>query len=181
MGLFSFMVKVGITAYAIDWVHKTYHGGQSNFFNHYKHMSIEDTASSVINSAEEATPKVRRWLHDACQRRKENRRNRFESINNTPDVTSTNLENGRVSLEIDVPGFNKEDVLLSVNEHESVVILKGKLDGDGTRGKRERSVDARIALPKNADLSDLKAKLENGVLRVDVGKREFEGKRVQIE
>ncbi|KAI8828420.1 hypothetical protein BJ741DRAFT_424892 [Chytriomyces cf. hyalinus JEL632] len=180
MGLFSFMVKVGITAYAIDWVHKAYHGSQSNFFNHYRTMSIEDSASSVIASAEEATPTVRRWLHNACQRHHETRRNRFENFTNG-DVTSTNLANGRVSLEIDVPGFNKEDVLLSVNEHESVVILKGKLDADGARGKRERSVDARIPLPKNADLSDLKAKMENGVLRVDVGKREFEGKRVQIE
>ncbi|KAJ3222735.1 hypothetical protein HDU81_009631 [Chytriomyces hyalinus] len=176
MGLFSFMVKVGITAYAIDWVHKAYHGGQSSFFNH-RTMSIEDTASSVITSAEEATPTVRRWLHDACQRHRENR----SIFASSPDVTSATLANGRVSLEIDVPGFNKEDVLLSVNEHESVVILKGILDGDATRGKRERSVDARIPLPKNADVSDLRAKMENGVLRVDVGKREFEGKRVQIE
>ncbi|KAJ3224893.1 hypothetical protein HDU78_010806, partial [Chytriomyces hyalinus] len=45
------------------------------------------------------------------------------------DVMSMNLANGHLSLEIDVPGFNKEDVLLSVNEHESVVILEGILKG----------------------------------------------------
>ncbi|TPX68639.1 hypothetical protein CcCBS67573_g07122 [Chytriomyces confervae] len=101
------------------------------------------------------------------------------------NVTSMNLANSHESHKVQVPGFNKEGVLLSVNEYESVVILKcilkGNLDADGACWKWERSMDARIPLPRNADLSDLKVKMENGVLRVDAGKCKFEGKHVQIE
>ncbi|KAJ3230615.1 hypothetical protein HDU78_008204, partial [Chytriomyces hyalinus] len=191
-------VKVGITAYAVGWVHKAYNGGRPT-----SSMSIEDTATrcGTIYFNDVDFPLT---IHILSQRQCHLLRGRrqihqfedgsmmsasvtekiaaivFENFSNS-EVTSTSLANGRVSLEINTPGFNKADVLLSVNERESVVILKGKLDADAARGKQERTVDAPIPLRKNADLSDLKARMENEVLRVDVGKREFEGKHIQVE
>ncbi|KAI9353733.1 hypothetical protein BDR26DRAFT_928970 [Obelidium mucronatum] len=185
MGLFTFAIKLGIVAYAIDWMHKQHHG-----FNPSGRKSIEDSVSYAANeamiAAQEATPRVKQWLHEACARSDSssshcNRwRNRFNR-SSAPDFNASTLSNGRVSLEIDVPGLKKEDVVLSVNEHEKVVILKGTTAGNESDGIRERSVETRISLPKTADVSDLKASLDNGVLRVNVGKREFEGRRIVIE
>ncbi|KAI9353735.1 hypothetical protein BDR26DRAFT_1002609 [Obelidium mucronatum] len=176
MGLFTFVVKIGIVAYAIDWVSK-----RESTSNNPNIRSIENgvsnAAQQAVTAAEEATPRVRQWLHDAWANENSTR----FPCHRVPDHSTTNLSNGRVSLEIDVPGINKDDVILSINEHEKVVVIKGTTTGNEKEGIKARSVEKRISLPNTADVSDLKASMENGVLRVNVGKKEYEGKRIVIE
>ncbi|KAJ3131935.1 hypothetical protein HK100_005874 [Physocladia obscura] len=200
MGLFSFIFKVGIVAYTIDYFHTKCHEYRGNYQSTF-HRAIEDASSS----AQETTPKVRQWLHEAREAwySQDNgtaeqwpgwRNSRFKSHrhgNTRPEISSTDLPNGRTSLEIDVPGISKENLVLTVNEHEKTVILSGKNSESSSStaaggslkdgGRRERRVEARIKLPATADVSDLKANIENGVLRVDIGKKEFEGRRIEIQ
>ncbi|KAJ3120418.1 hypothetical protein HK100_012800 [Physocladia obscura] len=194
MGVFSFIIKVGIVAYTIDYFHTKCHQYRGNYQSTF-HRAIEDASSST----QETAPKVRQWLQEAHEAwhsenndsaeqwpgcRSSRLRNK-KHIDTRPEISSTDLSNGRTSLEIDVPGISKENLLLTVNEHEKTVILLGKNSEsaadlkDGRR--RERRVDARIKLPATADVSDLKANIENGVLRVDIGKKEFEGRRIEIQ
>ncbi|KAJ3022397.1 UNVERIFIED_CONTAM: hypothetical protein HDU68_009169 [Siphonaria sp. JEL0065] len=182
MGLFTFAIKIGIVAYAIDWMHKQHHGFSGR-------KTIEDSVSFAANeemiATQEATPRVKQWLHEACARLEASSDGchrwcrRFNR--NSTDYSASDLPNGCVSLEIDVPGLKKEDVVLSVNDYEKVVILKGATVGNEQEGIRERRIETRISLPKTSDLTDLKASLDNGVLRVNVGKKEFEGRRIVIE
>ncbi|KAJ3009377.1 UNVERIFIED_CONTAM: hypothetical protein HDU68_002735 [Siphonaria sp. JEL0065] len=168
MGLFSFVVKIGIVAYAIDWVSKREPTSSNPNVRNIENAAA-NAAQHAKNAAEEATPKVTKWLHDAW------------ANENTSRFSSSDLPNGRVSLEIDVPGIKKEDIQLSVNEHEKVIILNGSTAGNNDQGIKARRVEKRISLPSTSDVSDLKASLENGVLRVNVGKKEFEGRRIVVE
>ncbi|KAJ3080699.1 hypothetical protein HK100_010083 [Physocladia obscura] len=195
MGLFSFVFKVGIVAYAIECFHAKSHEYRWNCQS-ASHQVIEDVSSPT----QETTPKVRQWLQEAHEawhsqnngtgeqwpgwRFRNNRR-----VITRPEISSTDLPNGRTSLEIDVPGISKDNLILTVNEHEKIVILSGKSsessavagDSKDAGNRRERRVEARIKLPGTADVSDLKANIENGVLRVDIGKKEFEGRRIEIQ
>ncbi|KAJ3022396.1 UNVERIFIED_CONTAM: hypothetical protein HDU68_009168 [Siphonaria sp. JEL0065] len=155
-GIFSFAIKVGITAYAINYLHKRF--------------TDPPIHPQITNAAEDAAS-----FH---QRLRESWHHTFKN-NNQPPVL--NLPNGRFSLEIDLPGIKKENVTLSVNEAEKVVILKGVTPANQEEGRRERTVETRVELPKTVDLSDLKASMVDGVLRVNIGKEEFEGRRVQLE
>ncbi|KAJ3131937.1 hypothetical protein HK100_005876 [Physocladia obscura] len=98
-------------------------------------------------------------------------------INATPKI----LANGRVSLEIDLPGFAKEDVELSYNSDENVIELKGTREGNESNGRTERRVDAKIPVPPEADVGDIHAAMEHGVLKIDLGRRVVSGRPVVIE
>ncbi|KAI9353734.1 hypothetical protein BDR26DRAFT_928971 [Obelidium mucronatum] len=157
-GIIRFAIKVGITAYAINYLHKS--------FTHRQSLHPQ------IANAPQDTASFHQRLHQEWSR----------TFGQQQQHNVQNLPNGRFSLEIDLPGLRKEDLVLSVNEHEKVVVIKGKSVGDGSEGRRERNVEeTRIELPKVSDVSDLKATFVDGVLRVNTGKQEFEGKRIQVD
>ncbi|KAJ3075941.1 hypothetical protein HDU98_006450 [Podochytrium sp. JEL0797] len=162
MGLFSFAVKIGIIAYAIDWVHDK----RRSYYGYSSQRSIENVANDALTSVEEATPRMRQWLHAAWSSNTSCHswsRHHFHSHSSSPDISTTHLPNGRTSLEIDLPGVDKSNVTLTVNEHEKVVIVKGTAAANDAEGRRERLVEARFSLPRTADVGDVNAKMENGV------------------
>jgi HSP20 family protein len=73
-------------------------------------------------------------------------------------ATSFIDENGLLTLEVDLPGFKKEDVNLSVKER----LLEIKAE----RKNRKLCVERKYSLPKNVDTDKLHAKMEDGVLQV---------------
>ncbi|KAJ3009379.1 UNVERIFIED_CONTAM: hypothetical protein HDU68_002737 [Siphonaria sp. JEL0065] len=102
-------------------------------------------------------------------------------IDNTPIIYASELSNGRVGLEIDLPGLASEHLNLTIREGEKMIVLRGQKPANENTGDKARDFSIKIALPESADLNDIHAKMENGVLKVDVGKREFEGTRIHIE
>ncbi|KAJ3353034.1 hypothetical protein HDU83_007408 [Entophlyctis luteolus] len=172
MGLFSFVFKVGVVAYTIDWLRHRHHewrdhSGDSSAFAQLR-RTIEDASAHAT-----ASELAQDWMGDY---RAPWARRRWR-----PEIASADLPDGRASVEIDVPGVRKADLVLSVNEAEKVVVVQGKTPADAATGSRERTVAARIKLPATADTAAMQARLDNGVLSVSFAKTEFEGRRINIE
>ncbi|KAJ3207464.1 hypothetical protein HDU67_007452 [Dinochytrium kinnereticum] len=183
--VFRFILKVGIIAYALDWLHKraNEHRRPSEF-----DRRIEDITRNVHEESNklsaEFTPRVREWLHKAFSHCEDSRHRgfRWESKNtwhSQPQVTE--LPGGRrMSVEVDVPGIHKEDIVVSVVEEERAILVKGKAEANAELGKGERSVETRVYMPRKTDMSDVRASYENGVLRVEAGKKDYEGRKIPI-
>ncbi|KAJ3202752.1 hypothetical protein HDU82_007092 [Entophlyctis luteolus] len=174
MGLFSFVFKLGVVAYAIDWLHHHHHewressGGISSFSQ--LRRTIEDASA---NAAGELAQDAPHWLRHC--------KSSWAKRSRQPAIASAELPDGRSSLEIDVPGMRKSDLVLSVNEAEKVIVVQGTTPADAATGNRERAVAARIKLPAKADTTGVQARLDNGVLNVSFARTEFEGRRISIE
>jgi len=91
-------------------------------------------------------------------------------------------------LEVDLPGVNKEDIEISVNEGILTISGERKLQRKEEKenytriesffGRFERS----FKLPADADADNIEAKYENGVLKLFIPRRQkAEGKKIEIK
>ncbi|KAJ3070924.1 hypothetical protein HDU98_006060 [Podochytrium sp. JEL0797] len=92
-------------------------------------------------------------------------------------ATPTTLPNGRFRFEIELPGFRKEHLTVSVDGMN--VFVKGARSESQDHG--EKTVDFKLDLPENADANDLCAAMADGLLVLDVGKKSNEGRKIVIE
>jgi HSP20 family protein len=97
-------------------------------------------------------------------------------------------EGDKYVIELDLPGVDKKDIDVSVIDHSLRIIAKRKFEskekGEGyIRAERIFSGYQRIiSLPEDADTENIKAKYENGVLRIEIKKRPgSSGKKINIE
>ncbi|KAJ3131938.1 hypothetical protein HK100_005877 [Physocladia obscura] len=158
MGIISFACKVGIMVYAIDW-----------YYNHNKTPSAQTTSSSS-SIADQTTPVFK--IPDQST----------ATDTTAPIIHAVELQNGRIGLEIDLPGLSKKQLELVIPEdNQKIIILRGDKPANESVGESARKFSIKIALPSDADVSDIHAKLDNGVLKVDIGKKSFEGTRIEIE
>lgn len=102
----------------------------------------------------------------------------------------TDSDNKQLVAEVQAPGFDKDDVEVSV--HDGVLEIKGEKHDkqeEGKEGKRNymlreshASFYRRIALPRHADADNIKAHFDNGILKVSVPFKELpQPKRVAVE
>ncbi len=107
--------------------------------------------------------------------------------------TFTPLVNEKVDekgyhLEVDLPGVNKENIEISVNEGVLTISGERKLERKEEKenytriesffGRFERS----FKLPADADSENIEAKFENGVLKLSIPRRKKpEGKKIEIK
>ena len=97
-------------------------------------------------------------------------------------------EGDKYVIELDLPGVDKKDIDISVIDHSLRIIAKRKIE---SKEKAEGYIKAErifsgyqriITLPEDADTDNIKAKYENGVLRIEIGKKPgSQGKKVNIE
>jgi HSP20 family molecular chaperone IbpA len=73
-----------------------------------------------------------------------------------PDAYAYRLEDGRLSLEVSLPGFKKDQV--SVEIIDSILYVKAKAD--------KRSVSQSFSLGRDTDVEQIEATLEDGMLTV---------------
>ena len=113
---------------------------------------------------------------------------------NAPHVMKTDVHehDDRYEVDIDLPGFKKDEIGLSLeNGYLTVTAAKGlDTDHNDKQGKlirRERyagSMQRSFYVGKNLDETDIKAKFEDGVLKLTVPKKEAklpEKKVIMIE
>ena len=103
------------------------------------------------------------------------------------DISENELQ---IGLDMNAPGFKKED--LEVDIDGNVLILKGKhsesqkenKDNFLRRERRSQSFERRFTLPEYADIEKIKAKMDSGVLHLDIPKKahskQEKSKQIQI-
>ena len=110
-----------------------------------------------------------------------------EVKNFTPAVNEKVDEKGYY-LEIDLPGVKKENIDISVNDGILTISGERKLEKKEEKenytriesffGRFERS----FKLPADADLDNIEAKYEDGVLKIFIPKKQKpEGKKIEIK
>ncbi|KAL9251385.1 Small heat shock protein, chloroplastic-like protein [Drosera capensis] len=100
------------------------------------------------------------------------------------DVTEDDKE---VKMRFDVPGLSKEDIKVSVEDCDTLVIQgehkkEGGDDGDDSWARRSYSSYAtRLELPDGCDVDKIKAELKNGVLFITIPKKEVDRKVIDVK
>jgi HSP20 family protein len=91
-------------------------------------------------------------------------------------------------IEIDLPGVDKKDIDITLVDHHLKIVALRKIEKE-ERGENyivsERAFSGYkriIPLPEDADENSIKAKYENGVLRIEIRKKPgYEGKKINLE
>ena len=90
-------------------------------------------------------------------------------------------------INVDLPGISKENVSLECSDH-ALIVKATRIDEEETKSagyiKRERGVSTifrRIELPEDADRNNLEAQLVDGVLRVNIPKKEMELREIDLK
>jgi len=98
----------------------------------------------------------------------------------SPAVDITESEND-IMLHVEIPGVKKEDIKIELDSNENLVTISGErkseIDEKSTERKRSEikfgSFQRTITLPDGMiDASKVKAKFENGILELKIGKPE---------
>lgn len=92
-------------------------------------------------------------------------------------------------IEIDVPGFENDDIEVRVTDHTLHVAAERSEERDVEdaafvrRERQHRSLERSIQLPENIDADDIEARTTNGVLTITVPKLEEEmgGRTIEVE
>lgn len=104
------------------------------------------------------------------------------------DIQQTDNE---IRMRFDMPGLSKEDVNVTV-EDDDVLVIKGNYkkeesgDGDGSEkngswwNQSYSSYNSRLQLPQNCEKDKIKAELNNGVLLITIPKAKVERKVVNV-
>jgi len=105
----------------------------------------------------------------------------------TPAVNEKVDEKGYY-LEIDLPGVKKEDIDISVNEGILTVTGERKLEKKEEKENYTRiesffgRFERAFKLPPDADLDNVEAKYENGVLKIFIPRKQKpEGKKIEVK
>lgn len=90
-----------------------------------------------------------------------------------------------IKMRFDMPGLSKEDVKVSV-EDDDILVIRGERNKEGrdddvwTR-RSYSSYDTRLQLPQDSETDKVKAELKDGVLYVSIPKRQTERKVIDVE
>ncbi len=105
---------------------------------------------------------------------------------NTNSLMKTDIRetDGSFELDIDMPGFNKEDLKAELKEGYLTISAStnkdnGEKDENGKYIRRERYVGScsrSFYVGEDSKQDDIKAKFENGILKISVPKKESQPK-----
>ncbi|KAJ3679880.1 hypothetical protein LUZ60_016158 [Juncus effusus] len=84
-------------------------------------------------------------------------------------------------MRFDVPGLSKEELKVSLEDDELVINGEPNNEEGEEFGRRESVYEMRVELPDEADKDNVKAKLKNGVLVVNIPKRKMDRNVVHVE
>ena len=91
-------------------------------------------------------------------------------------------------LKADMPGLKKEDINLKATDNEVAISAQSKeevheeKENFVRKERSSRTFSRRVSLPESVDTDSIKAKYENGVLRIELPKKEKKKKKeVEVE
>ena len=96
-------------------------------------------------------------------------------------------EGDSVRVIADLPGFEKENIEIWVENGDLVIKAERKEETEEKetnylrRERRYGKIYRRVALPKDVDVEDIKAKYNNGILEITIPKTEKAKKVINIE
>ena len=96
-------------------------------------------------------------------------------------------EGDRYVIEVELPGMDKKDIQIFTRDHILEIVARRKFEKREEKEgyiRMERSYSGfrrAIELPLDADTEKIKAKYENGVLRIEIFKKAEAGRRIEIE
>merc|ERR1712224_262176 len=100
-----------------------------------------------------------------------------ESVSETPNLENRSNEK-KFSVAIDLPGVNRADVEISIEDDLLVLSAKRDIESDGSR---VRIYTTNITIPENQiDVDKLEATMKNGVLVITAPKHKPSEKRRKI-
>ena len=99
------------------------------------------------------------------------------SVNNVDYYSSDDEKN--YYIELSVPGLEKKDINLSINNNTLLLNYESKNEKDHSFW--QKSFRRNIKLPKNINLNSIEAKLKNGILSIKIQKDQQESKNQIIE
>ena len=96
-------------------------------------------------------------------------------------------EGDRFRIVVDLPGFNKEDINVYVENGDLVIKAERKEEKEEEgrnfirKERKYGEVYRRVSLPSEVDIDKISAKYNNGVLEIIIPKVEKEKKVIKIE
>lgn len=115
--------------------------------------------------------------------------NMSQAVTQMPAMDVYNEDDKQLVVEMQAPGFTKDDI--EINVHEGILEIRGERKEKEENKDRKRnymvresqsSFFRRIALPKHADPDNVKANFEDGMLKVEIPFKELpEPKRITIQ
>ncbi|KAL3524454.1 hypothetical protein ACH5RR_017288 [Cinchona calisaya] len=91
-----------------------------------------------------------------------------------------------IKMRFDMPGLSKEDVKISV-ENDDILVIKGRRDNkeegkdDAWSRRSYSSYDTRLQLPQNCETDKIKAELKDGVLYISIPKKVVDKKVIDVQ
>lgn len=85
-----------------------------------------------------------------------------------------NLHEENPVLSFDVPGFSKDDLSVVIDQDEALLTIKGEKEINGKTRTVNKSI--RDYSFRNLDLKKVEAKIENGILTIDLTDAEDKNK-----
>ncbi|KAJ3265927.1 hypothetical protein HDU77_003401 [Chytriomyces hyalinus] len=179
MGLFSFLwnsaVIIFIAKLTIKWMKRKYGAD-----------TLKSTLSTVFNGVVIDLPFFQYNTHRS--RSATHARGLFNNSQQQQTVLEpVATPDGSYMFELDVPGFTRNELNLVHLDSTQVLWITGKKGGEDSSSsswKRARSIDVKLSVPVDADVSTVQAKMENGVLAVELRKLDTasgKGRSIRID
>ncbi len=128
---------------------------------------------------------VNNLLKDISKNARKNKRTRKRSQLGNTDIYE---QDGTLNYEIELPGFDKEEITVKTKENKLVVIGNPEEESETenrnylARGRSQGKIKGSFPLPKGIDSAEtLTAKYENGVLNIAVPLPEAEEQTIEVE
>jgi len=96
---------------------------------------------------------------------------RFETLS-TSEITS---DDDNFYVTIDVPGFTKDDIDVSVVNDELIITGKKNINSNN------RTIDRKFKLNNSVEISTIHATVSHGVLTITLSKDKMQSKRYKIK
>ena len=98
----------------------------------------------------------------------------LEEVYKTGDQVRFSQDENALSVQIDLPGVNKEDLDLSTDSDQREVYIKAKRKVTAHDGEKEQTYNRAFSVGREFDLNKINFSYINGVLEVDVPRRKKE-------
>lgn len=109
----------------------------------------------------------------------------MEFLNQYDNILNTNIkcEEDKIVLNLAVPGYKKEEIGIEVVKNNTLLITADKEVKDNNEFREFGSLshyERRFSMEENVDIENIKASMEDGVLKIEIPLNKPVNKKVSI-